>query len=404
MDEKTYEYSMLRALGMKEHYVVLMVMVEAAIFSVPAICVAFVVAYMLNVVICIAIFEKTTLAGSYWLHPLGFAYGLGVGTVMPVVSNVFPIRRALSKALRDGLDLLRRSLNEVLVQIIRLNSMGLSLAQLTFALTLVACGLIAYYLVPLSIYYKNLESFAFMMNLIFLSMIIGMIIMTVFIVGYVQRAILFVIFAVFRRDKKLSPVVKSNLKGHKQRNLKTSLMYSIALAFLIMTGSNISQLKQLFLAVTKLYLASDLVLLFPPTFRGGLEETQLRNYLEQVKRTQGLIEGYTFISKSLGDATFTRLKSSLVGPLGGYPLLAVMTYGVEENYLRTIDSDYYYPVSFDSSALPQFLASGKQDAVAAVYSDQGIRNEHTVFDKHGILLSREDGFHVEKPGNLPQSL
>jgi hypothetical protein len=375
-----------------------MVIVEAAIFSLPAICVAFIIAYMLNIVICIAIFEKTTLVNSYFLHPLGFTYGIAIGITMPFISNIFPIRRALSKALRDGLDLLRRSMNEIYVRIVRLNSMGLSLAQLTFALTLISCGIIAYYLVPLSIFYKQFETFAFMMNLIFLSMIIGMIIMTTFIVSYLQRLVLNVIFLIFRKDKNLSQVVSSNLKGHKQRNLKTSLMYSIALSFLIMTASNIAQLKQLFLTVTKLYLASDLVLMYPPNFSGGLEETQLRNYLEQVKRNQGLIEGYTFISKALGSATFTKTKSALIGSLGGYPLLGVMTYGVEENYLQTIDNDYYYPISFDNSVKSKLLSNGKEDAIATVYSNKGIHNGHVTFDKHNILLSMERNLNISEPG------
>jgi len=384
---------------MKENHIILIVIVEAAIFSLPAIFLAFVIAYILNIIICIVIFEKTTLVGSYFLHPLGFAYGFGIGITMPFISNIFPIRRALSKALRDGLDLLRRSMNEMYVRIVRLNSMGLSLAQLTFALTLISCGIIAYYIVPLSIYYKQFETFAFMMNLIFLSMIIGMVIMTTFIVPYLQHLILNLIFLIFRKDKNLSQVVSSNLKGHKQRNLKTSLMNIIALSFLIMTGSDIAQLKQLFLAVTKLYLASDLVLIYPPNFSGGLEETQLRNYLEQVKRNQGLIQGYTFISKSLGSATFTRTKSALIGPLGGYPLLPVMTYGVEENYLQSIDSDYYYPISFDDSMESKFLSNGKRDAIASVYSNKGIHNEHLIFDKYNILLSREQSLNISEPGN-----
>ena len=221
---------MLRALGMNKTYVIIMVIAEASIFSIPAMFVAFIIAYLLNIVICIAIFEKTTLAGQYFLYTSGILYGLIVGIIMPIISNIFPIQRALSKTLRDGLSLLRHTLNEISVKIIRLTNMGISLTQLILALSLLFCGFTAYYIVPLSLYYKNFEAFAFVMNLIFIAMIIGMIILSNFLVSYIERIILYIILFIFRKDNNLKPVVISNLKGHKKRNLKTSLMYSIALA------------------------------------------------------------------------------------------------------------------------------------------------------------------------------
>lgn len=74
MDEKTYEYSMLRALGLKENSVIIMVLSEAFIFSIPAIFISFVIAYLINLITMTVIFYKIALARSYFLHSIGFVY------------------------------------------------------------------------------------------------------------------------------------------------------------------------------------------------------------------------------------------------------------------------------------------------------------------------------------------
>jgi hypothetical protein len=40
-----------------------------------------------------------------------------------------------------------------------------------------------------------------------------------------------------RKDKKLFHVTKKNLEGHEKKNTKTAMMFTIALAFLIFSGS-----------------------------------------------------------------------------------------------------------------------------------------------------------------------
>eukprot|EP00826_Nyctotherus_ovalis_P035149 TRINITY_DN2991_c0_g1_i2.p2 TRINITY_DN2991_c0_g1~~TRINITY_DN2991_c0_g1_i2.p2 ORF type:complete len:396 (-),score=90.18 TRINITY_DN2991_c0_g1_i2:1104-2291(-) len=390
---------MLRGLGLKSNYVILMVMIEAAIFSIPAMLVAFVIAYMLNITVSLAIFHKTYMATSYFLHPIGFAYGLVIGVVMPLLSNILPIRRALSKSLRDGLNLARKTINDVTVRIAKLSQMGISFTQLIVALTLIACGLIAYYFVPLSIYYGNYELLMLELNMIFLAMILGMIFLSTFLVPYIERGVVALSLLIVCKDRKLKPVILSNLKGHTKRNTKTSLMYSIALAFLIMTGSSIAQVKQLFLSVTKLGLASDLMLYSPPGVTPGLDELKIRNYLTDFKRYRGIVRDFTFITKDLDAVTYTSSQRNYFGPFGGYPTLPVNTYAVEENYLLAIDADYYYPIAFDETAEVRYLPDGRQDAVKAIYSNAGIHNEFDEFDRGEIIVSDEKLKNISYPRN-----
>ncbi len=316
---------------------------------------------------------------------------------MPIISNILPIQRALSKTLRDGLNLMRHSISDISVQIVKLENMGISLPQLVSALSLVICGFLAYYVVPLSIYYQNFAAFSLVMNVIFMAMVFGIILLSTLIVPYVERGIMFIIFLIFWRDRNLRSVAVANLKGHKRRNLKTSLMYSVALSFLIMTGCTLAQQKELFMSITKLFAAADLVAMYPTGVSGGLEESQLRSYLLDVQTRTGLVAGFTFISKEYKDAISTRARSSLLGPLGGYPLLPISIYAVEKEYLNVADTDYYYPKEFDNIPIKK-LENGKKDAVDALYSDVGLNTSYDSFDDFGILVSEEPYRNISKPG------
>ena len=63
---------------------------------------------------------------SYDLSPNSILIGCLVGILLPILSNIIPIQRALSKNLRVSLDLYHRSINEITVQIKRLEEVGMS--------------------------------------------------------------------------------------------------------------------------------------------------------------------------------------------------------------------------------------------------------------------------------------
>ncbi len=316
---------------------------------------------------------------------------------MPVISNILPIQRALSKTLRDGLNLLRHSITDISVQIVKLENMGISLPQLVAAISLVICGFLAYYVVPLALYYQNFAAFSLVMNVIFLAMVLGMILLSTFVIPYVERGFLFLIFLIFWRDRNLKTVAVTNLKGHKRRNLKTSLMYSVALAFLIMTGCSLAQQKELFTSITKLFAAADLVAYYLPGVAGGLEEQPLRNYMRELMATTGLIQDYTFVSKELKDVLSMKTKTPLLGPLGGYPLLPMFIYAVEEHYLRVVNTEYYYPVGFDDIKIRN-LENGQKDAIDALYSNENLNNTYKGFDDKNVLVAEDFIRGQPKPG------
>jgi hypothetical protein len=71
-----------------------------------------------------------------------------VGLFIPFLSNIIPIRSALSSNLRNSLDKFRPSIDDVEVQMVRLENQGMSTNQVVMSMTLLICGILTYYYIP----------------------------------------------------------------------------------------------------------------------------------------------------------------------------------------------------------------------------------------------------------------
>jgi hypothetical protein len=66
----------------------------------------------------------------------------------------------------------------------------------------------------------------------------------VLIFEYLEKGILWILMATCcRRDRRLQPVISKNLDGHRKRNSKTSIMFTLAISFLIFSASSFSLLS-----------------------------------------------------------------------------------------------------------------------------------------------------------------
>ena len=117
VEEKTFEFGMLRALGFNTKNIVMTISIQAFTFSIPGLICGLVMSAILNLIIRQIFFTLTNNYGSYWLTFGAIMVGCVIGIVMPLFSNLIPIQKALSKNLRASLDLYHRSANELTVSI-----------------------------------------------------------------------------------------------------------------------------------------------------------------------------------------------------------------------------------------------------------------------------------------------
>lgn len=98
--------------------------------------------------------------------------------VIPLLSNLGPLRSVVATSLRDSLDVFRKKkYDDLTVQITKLENLGVSPTQLLVGVIFTVFGFIIYYFVPMAVFFKNMDLYFFIMLSILFAMIVGMIFM-----------------------------------------------------------------------------------------------------------------------------------------------------------------------------------------------------------------------------------
>jgi predicted membrane-bound spermidine synthase len=81
--------------------------------------------------------------GSIWI-------GVLIGTLIPMVSNIMPIKKSLGKNLRNSLDLYHRGSSELQFTMVKLQDLGLSVPQTVMGVQFVVLGIMTFFVAPTS--------------------------------------------------------------------------------------------------------------------------------------------------------------------------------------------------------------------------------------------------------------
>ena len=100
VEEKTYEFGMLRALGFNTTDVKVTITTQSFFFSVPGLLLGLVLASGLNAVVRWVLYTLTNNIKTYSLSDGALVIGVSIGLGMPLISNYFPIQKALGQNLR----------------------------------------------------------------------------------------------------------------------------------------------------------------------------------------------------------------------------------------------------------------------------------------------------------------
>ena len=174
VEEKTFEFGMLRALGFNTRNIMITIIMQSFTFSVPGLLSGLLAAAILNLIARKILYLIVQNESTYNLSSGSLWIGITLGLVLPLLSNIIPIQRALGKNLRASLDQYRRSLSDMAVQIKSLQKYGLSLNQFFMGLGLLILGILTYYVAPQAFLFRKFEIFFGIMNLLLILMILGL--------------------------------------------------------------------------------------------------------------------------------------------------------------------------------------------------------------------------------------
>ena len=375
VDSKTYEYGMLRALGMRHRTLVQVLVTKALLFAVPGIMLGLMIAFLVNIPVDGLISDYAAIPHSSAFYQSPLLLSIAVGLIMPLVANIVPISRALSRTLRDSLDVYHHVVSEVTVRIIKLADLGLDLWQTALAVLMVVIGFVTFYVVPYSFIFVNYPLFLGILNGILLGMLLGLCIIAQAIQPIVERGVLRVMLSCWHRQ--LHTIVKKNLSGHRSRNGKTAQMFTICLAFIVFAGVMFSLQANSLIDNVKSLLAADInIQALPNDLKNSLKELEMTDYLERQKllRSQGvadaIVDDYTFVPFPFHNLAYVR--SVQFSSLPKFQGVRNYVYGVSPNYLSVV-YDQYYIVSEYAQATSDYpkTPSGKPDAIAIMYTEAG---------------------------------
>ena len=126
------------------------------------------------------------------------------------------------------------------------------------SLTMLTCGIISYYFVPVAALHKDFQAFLYLLNTLLLLIILGLTFLAQIIMPYLEVALLDLMLFFNPQDKHMRVLVIKNFDSHGNKNLKASLMFMVTMAFLVFTGANFKQIEFFFVSMSKFFAGANI--------------------------------------------------------------------------------------------------------------------------------------------------
>ena len=158
--------------------------------------------------------------------------------------------------------------------------MGLSVTQTLAALMLIIVGFITYYAVPLTFFNQKMQLFFVIFDGLLIMILVGLTFMCVLLYQHFEKLILKILMMTCsRRDRKLQGVIEKNLDGHRPRNSKISIMFTLVLGFLIYSASSFKLISGIISGATITMFGSDLYVKSTKASTYPLDEAVLTQFI-----------------------------------------------------------------------------------------------------------------------------
>ena len=392
IDEKSYEFGMLRALGLEKAKLTYLIILKGFIFSIPGIILGLSSSYIANNFIAFLFNLYCHFPMPFFLSKTNIVFGISVGLSIPIISSYFPIKKCLESNLRDALSLFNnKKIGDIIVSMIKLENLGISPSMFIGSITLIIIGTVTYYLAPLSYIFNNLSLFLFIMICILISMVLGLIILFQLIVPYIQDFILKIIMFLSYKDRKFHLLILRNLDCHKRRNRQISLMLLMVLGFIIFSGCTLNLIVDIVERMAKGLIAGDFsVYLFDKELT--LNEKSINSYLQNItKNHPNVIKNYSYYSFYYNDLISNNNFSLITkfGSLNGYPLIKKPISGVGKNYIDSSYSSLYGYTDYDKNLNISFTSDhDKVDIIKMLYDNPNI--EKVLQEKNNSFIFPKD--------------
>ncbi|KAK2953542.1 putative permease family protein [Blattamonas nauphoetae] len=366
VEDKTYEYGMLRAIGMSNKTLVGLMTTASQYLAVPGT----VIGVALSA-IAVAIACGTVGPILYYKIPYYFKWDAAllavlIGILIPLITNFYPIYHAVTSTLRDSLDLYHQLNSNTRVTIINLEKLGMSPTVIVTALVAVVLGISIFYGAPTAFFSGKLSNFLLVLILVMIVMLVGLILIAIFLQPFLERLWVYVI--VCCKEVRFRGLVKKSLTSHRSRNTKTAIMFTGSLSFIIFAGAEFALMTGLIKDMLKSSFGADLVFT-APNIRNHHNLTSVNSAIKAAKELEDspIIEA-TYKTYTL--ASQTSIQSTTVSSLMRYGSSSVSIFGVPDSYLAGTYSEFYYPLRVRSGLKYNETRQGRSDLFQSINNEQ----------------------------------
>lgn len=371
VEEKTYEFGMLRALGMGKLTLFEMSLFHILFFAIPGLALGFIVSYILNIPFDYIFYWTCTLPKMDWT----FSYDailipLIVGFSIPLVANYVPLRKALGKSLRNSLDISRSAIHETKVTFKRLEKMGLETWQTSAAILMIVMGFVVYYVLPLSFIIEEMSLFFTTLEFVFIGMLLGLCVAALILQPLFERILveLMLFFnVILPKDRRMKTLILKNLSGHRSRSRRSFLMFCVTIAFVIFLGANFNMLQKMIIGNIVLFVGGD-ILAQSSNFAYTLKTDDLEAFLVEQKACGNITE-YTWVTFPM--QKYEAIQKTKMGNFAIYPRVYGMFYGMERNFLDASFNEYYIMTEKNNYISCSPKIGSKCDLIASLYDQEG---------------------------------
>jgi len=231
VESKTFEFGVMRMVGLSKSGIINMIILQSFMFVLPSVFFGFVFSVpALNGLYALLFTEDMGVDTNPWPSQFAVVQALVVGLVIPLLSAIAPIQSALSKNLNESLDLQRSKTQAIYIEILDTEKTNMG-SYIVFGTVAVTYGLSIYYFLPLAMLSFNFALVLQIFFMILVGMLFGLSLLAFNLQRFLEIILCYVLL--FWEKSSMRQMVLKNLTAHKMRNKMTSIIYSIALGFII---------------------------------------------------------------------------------------------------------------------------------------------------------------------------
>jgi len=335
VESRTFEFGLMRMLGTGKLGLTVLVLVQAVMFVLPAFTLAILLSYPGLSFASHLTEENFGLSFSAVPSFYAVIWAIGIGIFVPLIAAILPIKEVLTRNLVESLDVSRSKSRGVHITI-EYEKKSSTWTTFGFGIIVILYGLSIYYLLPLSIMAMNAELMLWIMLSILLTIVIGLIMLSLNITHLIERALVFIFL--FYESSAMKFLVLKNMVAHKLRNRRTIIIYALSLSFLLLTiTAYTTELRNIEMTMQSKF-PSKLDVSWPHGWPTYPIIAKIEALLEELKDE---VEDFGWMSETLASHYRGRFKKTWVTDYGRQVYLKIKHSAITPNYFSVAEEGLF---------------------------------------------------------------